>query len=159
MILFDFQFFFIFINNFIFLIYWKSFCYECAGDLISFTVDQKYKIINENVKKLKICKLNQNHGCGSLKPLFYETLCTQKLNFAKNGYWAVTLGLCYNIIHTWFCLNTNFLNLMHPNMHTSPRVSLPYPKAICLYHSLLLILSNTNNRTINGVKWGGLTDP
>ena len=31
-----------------------NFCYECARDLVSFSVDQKYEIINENYKNLKI---------------------------------------------------------------------------------------------------------
>ena len=49
-----------------------NFCYECARDLISFPVDQKYEIINENDKKN--WKSNQNHGCGFLKPFFWDTL-------------------------------------------------------------------------------------
>ena len=40
-------------------------------DLISFPVDQKYEVINENDEKMKS---THNHGCGSLKHLFLDSL-------------------------------------------------------------------------------------
>ena len=60
-----------------------NFCYEYAKDFY-FQVDQKYEIINENDKKN--WKSNQNHGCGSLKPLFSETLCRIKILFINNDF-------------------------------------------------------------------------
>ena len=34
-----------------------NFCYECARDLISFPVDQKYDIINQNDKNYENCPI------------------------------------------------------------------------------------------------------
>ena len=38
-----------------------NFCSECARDLTSFPVDQKYELINENDKKMKM-KTQYDYG-------------------------------------------------------------------------------------------------